>query len=69
MGVMVGGMVMQPVVGLVLDRHWTGATTAGGGRAYDLAAYQSAFSLLFAWGAFALVLLAFTRETNCRQKN
>lgn len=67
MGVMVGGMTMQPIVGFVLDRHWTGAMTAGGARLYDLAAYQNAFSLLFAWGAFALVLLAFTRETYCRQ--
>jgi MFS family permease len=68
MGVMMGGLVMQPIVGFVLDRHWSGETSAGGGRLYDLAAYQSAFSLPFAWGALALVLLAFTRETYCRQK-
>jgi MFS family permease len=67
MGVMTGGMVMQPVVGWLLDRHWTGAVTAGGARLYDLAAYQRAFSILFLWGAASLVLLAFTRETNCRQ--
>jgi MFS family permease len=66
MGVMTGGMVMQPVVGWVLDRHWTGATTASGARLYDLGAYQAAFSLPFLWGAVSLVLLAFTRETNCR---
>jgi nitrate/nitrite transporter NarK len=67
MGVMTGGMVMQPLVGWVLDRHWNGALTAGGARLYDLAAYRNAFSLLFVWGAIALVLLAFTRETHCRQ--
>ncbi len=67
MGVMMGGLVMQPLVGWVLDRHWTGALTPGGARLYDLAAYQGAFSLLFAWGALALVLLLFTRETHCRQ--
>ena len=67
MGVMMGGLVMQPLVGWVLDRHWTGALTPGGARLYDLAAYQSAFSLLFAWGAVALVALALTRETHCRQ--
>jgi MFS family permease len=66
MGVMTGGMVMQPVVGWVLDRHWTGATAASGARLYDLGAYRSAFSLLFAWGALSLVLLAFTRETHCK---
>jgi MFS family permease len=67
MGVMLGGLVMQPLVGWVLDRNWTGALTSGGARLYDLAAYRSAFSLLFAWGALALVLLAFTRDTHCRQ--
>jgi MFS family permease len=67
MGVMLGGLVMQPLVGWVLDRHWTGALTPGGARLYDLAAYQSAFSMLFAWGAIALVALLATRETHCRQ--
>ena len=67
MGVMMGGLVMQPLVGWVLDRHWTGALTPGGARLYDLAAYRSAFSLLFLWGAVALVALALTRETHCRQ--
>jgi MFS family permease len=67
MGVMTGGMVMQPVVGWVLDRHWTYALTPGGARLYDLAAYQRAFSLLFVWGAVSMVLLVLTRETHCRQ--
>ncbi len=67
MGVMMGGLVMQPLVGWVLDRHWSGALTAGGARVYDFGAYQSAFSLLFAWGAVALVALALTRETHCKQ--
>ncbi len=67
MGVMMGGLVMQPLVGWVLDRHWSGALTPGGARVYDFGAYQSAFSLLFAWGAVALVALALTRETHCKQ--
>jgi sugar phosphate permease len=67
MGVMTGGMIMQPLVGWVLDRHWSGALTPGGARFYDLAAYRTAFSLLFVWGAVALVLLALTRETHCKQ--
>jgi predicted MFS family arabinose efflux permease len=67
MGVMTGGLVMQPLVGWVLDRHWGGALTPGGARLYDLEAYRSAFSILFAWGALALVALLFTRETGCRQ--
>jgi MFS family permease len=67
MGVMMGGLVMQPLVGWVLDRHWAGALTAGGARLYDIDAYRIAFSSLFAWGAIALVALLLTRETHCRQ--
>jgi MFS family permease len=65
MGVMMGGMIMQPLVGVILDRHWKGAME-GGVRVYDFAAFQWAFAAVFAWGALALVLLALTRETYCR---
>ena len=68
MGVMTGGMVMQPLVGWVLDRNWSGAVTAGGGRLYDLSAFQQAFSLVFVWGAVSLALLACAHETHCRQR-
>jgi len=66
MGVMLGGMFMQPLVGVVLDRHWAGAL-AGGVRAYDAGAYRAAFGMMLAWSALSIVLLAFTRETYCRQ--
>jgi MFS family permease len=65
MGVMLGGMVMQPLVGFVLDRHWEGAM-AEGARAYGFAAYRWGFAMMLAWGAVSLVLLRFTRETGCR---
>jgi len=65
MGVMVGGMVMQPLVGLVLDWRWTGRTVDGV-RAYDLAAYQWGFATMLAWCVLSLVLLAFVRETYCK---
>ena len=67
MGVMCGGLLMQPLVGVVLDLHWDG-TVADGLRFYELDAWQGAFSLMFAWGALSLVALAFTRETHCRQQ-
>ncbi|MEO7741762.1 MAG: MFS transporter [Usitatibacter sp.] len=66
MGVMLGGMVMQPVVGLMLDRHWDGATAAGA-RVYGFGAFQWGFGLMLVWGAVALAMLGFTRETFCRQ--
>lgn len=65
MGVMIGGMTMQPLVGLVLDRHWAGVM-ANGARWYDFEAFQHAFSLMLVWGAIALVLIAFARETYCK---
>ena len=66
MGMMLGGMLMQPLVGYMLDRHWAGEV-AGGARVYGFDAYQAGFSLMLAWGAISLVLLAFVRETRCRQ--
>lgn len=66
MGVMLGGLVMQPLVGFMLDRDWNGAMVDGV-RVYDFAAYRNGFALILVWGALALVLLALTRETHCRQ--
>jgi MFS family permease len=66
MGVMLGAMLMQPLVGFMLDRHWNGRIE-GGVRAYDFAAYQWGFALMLAWGILSLGLLAFARETHCRQ--
>jgi MFS family permease len=66
MGVMLGGMFMQPLVGVVLDRHWSGVLQ-GGVRVYDFSAFRAGFSLMLAWGALAIVLIAFARETHCRR--
>lgn len=65
MGVMLGGMFMQPLVGLVLDWRWQGRM-AEGVRLYDFAAYQWGFALMLAWGFAALAMLAFARETYCK---
>ncbi len=61
MGMMLGGMLMQPLVGIVLDLHWHGAM-AGGVRAYDSDAWRAGFGLMLAWAALALLVLAFVRE-------
>jgi nitrate/nitrite transporter NarK len=66
MGNMLGGMIMQPAVGWILDRHWDG-TLANGARVYDFGAYRAGFTLMIAWLAAALLLLVFVRETHCRQ--
>jgi hypothetical protein len=66
MGVMLGPMLLQPLVGWVLDTCWTG-TLVDGVRRYDAAAYRAGFSLMIAWLALSLLLILFTRETRCRQ--
>ena len=67
MGVMFGPMVLQPVIGWVLDRFWQGAVKDGV-RLYSLEAYQIGFSLALGWMAVGLILLFFARETHGRQK-
>lgn len=66
MGNMLGGMIMQPAVGWILDQRWTG-TIANGVRVYDFNAYRAGFMLMLVWLAAALLLLVFVRETHCRQ--
>jgi sugar phosphate permease len=66
MGVIQGPMYMQPLVGIILDRNWSGAL-AGGKRVFDFASYQQGFSLVLLWGAAALLLLLLTQETYCQQ--
>jgi hypothetical protein len=65
MGVMSGPMVLQPLVGWMLDLRWSGQL-ADGARRYGLDAYQAGFSLMIAWTVLAVILLCFTRETRCR---
>lgn len=66
MGNMLGGMIMQPAVGWVLDRRWSGELV-GGVRVYDFDAYRAGFTLMLVWLAAAILLLVFVRETHCRQ--
>ena len=61
MGMMLGGMLMQPLVGLVLDRNWDGAMSEGV-RMYSFDAYRQGFALLLPWCAIALGALWLLRE-------
>lgn len=65
MGPLMGGMLLQPAVGWMLDRHWSGAS-AGGARLYEAAAWQAGFTLMYACAVLSLVLILFARETHCR---
>ena len=66
MGVISGPTLLQPAVGWMLDRNWSGGFLQGV-RVYDLAAYRAGFVLMLGWALVSLALLFFTRETKCRQ--
>jgi len=66
MGVMMGPMLLQPAIGLVLDRNWKGVLE-NGIRIYGLGAYRSAFTLMIGWSILSIVLISLTTETKCRQ--
>ena len=66
MGVMVGPLSQQPLIGWILDRNWSGHLVDGV-RVYDLHAYQLAFGMLMLWVLSAWIALLATRETHCRQ--
>jgi sugar phosphate permease len=68
MGPLMGGMFLQPAVGWMLDRQWTGAM-AGGAPVYEAKAWAGGFALLAATVAASLLLLTLARESFCRQTN
>ena len=65
-GNMIGPTLLQPGIGWVLDKYWTGAVVKGA-HVYGVAAYQRGFLLMIAWLVVACVLLSLTRETFCKQ--
>ncbi|HEY8056152.1 MAG TPA: MFS transporter [Terriglobales bacterium] len=66
MGNMFGVMLLQPAIGWMLDRMWSGQWLHGA-RSYSAGAFQAAFSLAVAWAVLSVALLAFTRDTHCHQ--
>ncbi len=67
MGVMIGPMLLQPAVGVVLDRFWDGALVDGV-RVYGVEAYRFGFGLMLVWVVIGIVALALTRETGRNAK-
>jgi len=57
---------MPPMLGWMLDRRLTG-TFANGVHIYDFDAYRLGSGLMVVWLAASPILLAFVRETHCRQ--
>lgn len=65
MTVMSTGAIFQPLIGLVLDRHWDGAME-NGARAYSTDAYAAALIVLPACLLVGLLSATMVRETYCR---
>ena len=66
MGNMIGPMILQPAIGWIMEKHWSGALL-NGVRAYDLQAFRYGFILMVGWLLLSTVLLSFTKESYCRQ--
>ncbi len=66
MGVMLGPMILQPLMGWMLDLNWNGALE-NGVRIYTLDAYQAAFVFMIGSSILAAVVMFFATESNCRQ--
>lgn len=65
-GNMLGNVILQPGIGLLLDRNWSGAMVHGS-RIYSAAAYQAGFIPVVAWALISSLAILLTSETNCRQ--
>ncbi|HBB52761.1 MAG TPA: MFS transporter [Legionellales bacterium] len=63
---MIGIALAQPVVGLILDKLWSG-TMQNGVRVYSLLAYQQALSLLPMGAFIALLLVPMIKEVKATQ--
>jgi MFS family permease len=65
MFVVASGAVMQPLLGWMLDKNWTGQLVEGA-RVYSAEAYSATFTILVFGIALSLVCGLLVRETYCR---
>jgi len=65
--VMCGPMLLQPLIGWILDRLWQGQLGPDGLRIYVFESYRLGFSLMLVWLLIAVVSIAFSRETYATQ--
>ena len=66
MGNMSGPMILQPAIGAMLDKKWSGQIVHGV-HVYSAAAYKFGFLLMAGWLVISVILLSMTHETNCQQ--
>ena len=68
MGVISGTLIQMPLIGLILDYHWSGELV-NGVRQYGLSAYQPACIFLASWTGLSTLLLMSTRDTRAAQSS
>jgi MFS family permease len=65
-GNMIGPMLLQPGIGCLVGRNWTGEMNQGV-HIYGVHAYRMGFLLIVGWLILSSTLLSFTKETRCMQ--
>jgi sugar phosphate permease len=65
-GNMLGPTLLQPAIGWMLDKRWTGEIS-NGSRVYGVGAFQAAFVLIVLWSTLSSILISLTKETYCEQ--
>lgn len=68
LNMLVGGVILQPVIGVLLDHLWSGELLVSGQRYYALQDYTTALSTLPGCLLVALLILPWIRETYCQTK-
>jgi hypothetical protein len=66
-GNMLGNVLLQPGIGWLLDHSWTGEMSKGA-HVYSVSAYRMGFLLIIGWLLLSVIMIALTRETNCKQR-
>jgi hypothetical protein len=69
MMVMVSGVIFQPLIGILLDMHWTGAVLENGVRLYSSSNFMFALSVLPVGTVVALITICFMKETHGQLKD
>ena len=67
-GNMIGPTLLQPGIGWILDKEWSGQM-ANGLRVYGLDSFHVGFLLIVGWSLLACLLISFTEETWCKQRH
>jgi MFS family permease len=67
-GNMIGPTLLQPGIGWILDKKWSGEM-ANGLRVYAIDAFHAGFLLMIGWAVLSCFLISFTKETWCKQSS